>query len=506
MALPVLEVKNLAYWYPDTAEPVWQEVNFSLERGELVLLAGCCGSGKSTLLKCLSGVIPYLLEGRLDGEVLVAGKKYEGISPSEIIRHVGVVWQNVEAQILQQYVEDELVFGLENLACTPEEMDERLARILPLVQLERNTPVSSLSGGQKQRLIIGSILSMQPAVLLLDEPLANLDPPAVNRLMLFLQGLCRSGTAILMAEHRLELALPFAHRVIHLEGGKALTRTVINFAGEHNHTGVSCSDTIINDAGKGQTNKQCDNQNVEQKDTGKHQTTTVLEIEGLNVSYRNRVVLQELNLKIEAGERVVILGHNGSGKSTLLKTLCGIKGDSTVKFKRFQLNGKDIRKLPANLARGTGLVMQNPHHQLFMDSVYREVAFSSDDDCMVNDILHLFGLQDFAQRHPFSLSQGQKRLLAVAAALSHHPRLLLLDEPTIGQDYVSLGRMLGVLKHISSTWNIAILTATHDRWATEQLADRVVLLEQGKRCLSGGRELIEVYFTGSQAPGFPRNT
>ncbi len=489
--MPLLEVTNLAYWYPDTREPVFAGVSFSLEAGEMVLLTGDCGSGKSTLLKCLCGIVPHLLQGRLEGEVRVAGKWMGKYRPAEVIRHVGVVWQNVEAQILQQTVEDELVFGPENLGYTRQEMTEILRAVLPLVQLGPDLPVASLSGGQKQRLVIGSVLATGPSVLLLDEPLANLDPPAVNRLLGFLGELCRQGTAVLMAEHRQEAAAPYVRRIIRLEGGTAVE--ISAGCGASRPGGLSYP---VGTRGPAGATKESDQRQTRQETaaSGGNSNKAVLEIEGLTVAYRPRQVISNLDLQVNAGERVVILGHNGSGKSTLLKTLCGIKGLSTVSFSLFRLNGKNIRKLPADFSGETGLVMQNPHHQLFMDSVRKEIAFGSGDSAMVEEILELFALKSLEQRHPFTLSQGQKRLLALAAVLAHRPSLLLLDEPTIGQDYASLDRMLTVLSYISREWGTSILTATHDRYAAKQLADRVILLEEGKSPRYGGRELIDAYF------------
>ncbi len=474
--MALLEVKNLAYTYPNSPVPVWEKVSFELHRGELLLLAGDCGSGKSTLLKCLCGVIPQLLQGDLEGEVLVGGKKVATSNPGEIARQVGVLWQNVEAQILQQYVEDELVFGLENLSLPPDQMEKRLEGILPLVQLERHWPVPSLSGGQKQRLIIGSVLLAQPSVLLLDEPLANLDPPAAQRLLEFLQHLCRQGTAVIMAEHRLELAAPYARRCFFLEGGRLVERR-------------NCEEIAGSMFSK----------ETATASSAKKNDRPVLEIDGLTVSYGKQTLIRELELRLRGGESVVILGQNGSGKSTLLKTLCGIKRESAVIFKSFMVNGKKVKRLPANLSEVTGLVMQNPHHQLFMESVRREIGFGSVSETVVEDILKLFHLHELSERHPFSLSQGQKRLLALAATLSHRPPLLLLDEPTIGQDHASLDRMLKVLRYLAQEWQTAIITATHDRRAAVQLADRVILLEQGQKPLYGGRELIDAYFDNSPA-------
>jgi len=484
---PILKTANLTYCFPCEERPVWENLNLSFYPGELVLLTGDCGSGKSTLLKCLCGVIPHLMRGSLTGEITLAGKNLAFIKPGEIIRHIGVVWQNVEAQILHQQAADELVFGMENLGLPPTEMLDRLREILLLVRLEENTPVTSLSGGQKQRLVIGASLIMQPSILLLDEPLANLDMPAVKRLLSFLRELTRNKTTIIMAEHRLDLAAAYADRTLLLENGRITEKTVSPEDSAPQATSIQpdhCPAAAPPQAPPPLSSPPARSGFAK----------PLLQVQNLCVAYGKTEVLKNFSLEAPPGSSIVLLGDNGSGKSTLLKTLCGIKDKTTVNFDTLEICGRRIKKFPARLAGETGLVMQNPNHQLFMSTVRGEISFANEDSGAVAEILSLFELQALADRHPFSLSQGQKRLLALAASLAHRPPLLLLDEPTIGQDRKSLLKMLSVLKTLRETWQTTIITATHDRLAAAELGETIILIQKGEPPITGGPSLADEYF------------
>lgn len=503
MAL-VLQTEALTYTYPGATAPVLQNINITLKSGELLLLAGNCGSGKSTLLKCISGLIPHHLEGAIQGRVLLGEVDLARCDPTRIIKSIGVIWQNVEAQLLHHKVEDELAFGMENLGFPVPEIEAGIETVQFLLEHAPNQRISALSGGQKQRLAIAAALTTRPPLLLLDEPLANLDPPSTRRLLNYLRKLCRQGTAIVLAEHRLDLIAPYAHWITFLVNGKAFTRKT-DFC-QKDHVNVSCTESAnlsstIKSSNRAAApveikNNQDDLQVAREVATPEVSTNNkpLLVIENLQVGYGRQRVLDNVNLTLTAGESAVILGNNGSGKSTLLKTLCGLKDKTKVRFDTFKVNSKNVKKLPVKLTKEVALVLQNPNHQLFMNTVWGELSFNCSDSVKVEELLALFDLNELRDRHPYSLSQGQKRLLALAAALAQQPKLLLLDEPTIGQDNKSLQKIIDILNKIRMLYQTVIITATHDRRAAEAIGEKIIILHKGSPPVQGGMNLLEKFF------------
>lgn len=475
--MDVVKVKNLSYTFPGQNTPLLREINFSLAEGEFVLLCGESGSGKSTLLNCLNGIIPHLWQGKLEGEVWLKNKQVAQSSLTQLVGLAGTVFQDVEGQIFQLKVQDELVFGLENLGLSKPEITERLQGVLPLVNLPESSYIQTLSGGQKQRLIIGAVLAMLPQLIILDEPLANLDLPSAHNLLQFLKALCQQGKTIIMVEHRLDLAASYVDRLLYLEEG-----------------------TIKEDL---RQKKQIIQKEKEKKEsilikTGKNysSSSSIVEIENLSFSYGKKQILENLKLELKQGEKLVILGENGCGKSTFLKILAGINKGSGLKAQKLESLGQPLSRVNNSFfSRNIGFVLQNPNHQLFMNSVFREISLNASNTQAVEETLQLFGLEEVAERHPLTLSQGQKRLLAIAAITVSNPALLLLDEPTIGQDYGSLGKILDALTCLNEKKGMSMITVTHDQKAAEGLADKVAVFSQGTPGEIGGRELIEKYFS-----------
>lgn len=461
--MEVLKVENLTYNFPDEEEPLLDEINFALEKGEFVLLSGESGTGKSILLSCLNGVIPHIWQGNLQGNIIFYGKNSYQMSFQEITEIAGTVLQDVEAQIFHLQVEDELVFGLENLGLTEEDIKKRLDKILPLVNLEAQANVQFLSGGQKQRLILGAVLAMLPKIILLDEPLANLDLESAHYFLAFLSELSKQGKTIVMIEHRLDLAAQYVDRLLYLADGKIK---------------IDCKEkNIIREKEKEKRNSiLVDRENNSCPDV------PVLKIKNLSFAYSGKEILHNVNLEIMQGEKIIVLGENGCGKSTLLKILAGV--NKKFLADEFQVTNQKI-----------GFVLQNPNHQLFMQTVEQEVSLNAPDHASAEEFLILFGLHNLKERHPLTLSQGQKRLLALAAIAVSNPSLLLLDEPTIGQDYKSLGKIIEALNWLNREKGTTIITVTHDQKAAECLADKVIVLSGGTVQKTGQKELIHQYFT-----------
>ena len=423
-------------------------MSFSCERGELLAIAGPSGCGKSTLLRCINGINPHVTGGAMAGDILFDGRSIRDEMPEDRWGRMGTVFQDFEAQIIHFTVEDELAFGLENMAARPAEIDRRIDEIVPVIGLARGEETGSLSGGQKQRLCVGGALACSPELLLLDEPLSNLDADSVRGLLNALVLQKERGRAVVVVEHRLDLIGKHADRVLWLEEGR-LTGTAGRLPPVPVYSG-----------GKNASGEPA------------------IRARGLAFAYRKGTpVFSGVDLTIGQGEMAVVLGRNGSGKSTLLKMLAGLL---PVQDGSLHIMGEDARRRPASFfRRQVALVTQNPNHQLFMDSVYNEIFFNCRDDRLTRDTLETFGLERLRDRHPYSLSEGEKRRTALAAAIAARPKIILLDEPTLGQDRANLLRMIEALRQYNEKAGLTVVTVTHEEAAARALGDRAVAFVRG---------------------------
>ena len=458
-----VRVEGLEVRYSGAQERALQEVNLALEPGTVTLVSGPCGSGKTTLLHCLNGIIPHLFEAELKGRVILGGEEGSGSSLARVSGLVGTVLQDPEAQIFNLRVEDEIAFGCENLGLAPGLIRERVQDQGRRFALDPTARTAILSGGQKQRLVIASVLAMDRPLLLLDEPLAHLDQEGAAMLGTLLKDFRAAGRIVVMAEHRLDLVLPLVDRVVWLEQG----RVRVDLPAQEAAGQLPAMDLLApgrpfpGPAGP-----------------------PLASLKGATVGSNGRVRLEGVDLEVTPGDRVTLLGPNGAGKTTLLRTLAGLGKPDRGRAERSGLAP----------GQGVGYVFQTPGYQLFMDSVQAEVEIGSSSPERAREILDLFGLWELRKRHPHSLSEGQKRLLSVAAALAPKPALLCLDEPTVGQDSRSLGRLLQALDRTLDQERTALVAATHDPRCALALGGKCVWLDQGRIRERGGAELAQRYF------------
>ena len=344
----LLEVNGLTYYYPSSSSACLKEINIIVEKGDFLVISGLSGCGKTTLIKCINGISPHVTGGKMDGKILLEGKDITGLPPEERSIDIGTVFQDFDSQITQVTVEDELAFGPENLALPREEIRRRVNDVAEKITLKLIADTISLSGGNRQRLCIGGALSMQPRLLLLDEPLSNLDSDGVNALCQFIKTIRQKGTAVLMVEHRIDLIKNIADKIFYIEDGRL-------FFGHKQEINLD----LLPDF----------------KRNVSSYPTEAVGFSNVGFAYKKGFpVLQDAKMKILEGEMVVILGKNGSGKTTLLKLLCG---NGRPQEGEIRLMGKTINKLKGNFFRGkVGLVMQNPNHQLCMETVYEEIMSS----------------------------------------------------------------------------------------------------------------------------------
>jgi energy-coupling factor transporter ATP-binding protein EcfA2 len=463
-------VENLFVRYPgDEEEPsewVLKDVSFTVGPGEFVILSGFSGVGKSTLLYTLNGVASRLLNAEVRGVVEIFGEQIAGLEMGEVSWLVGSVLQDPHTQIFNLKVDDELAFGLENFGVPPEVIQARIENYARLMGLSLEGVIERLSGGEVQRLAAAAVLAMQHRLVLLDEPLANMDVEGAQTLLNYLKGLTREGKAVILVEHRLDVVLPYCTRLLWMEDG-VLVEDLPQSAAFQKYTSRFNPDALRVHAGEQQE---------------------LIRFKRVSLGYRKQPVLEGLDLAFRTGEAVVILGENGSGKTTLLRGLGGLSRPlgGMIEHSGSLLNGSG--------PGGIGFVYQNPNYMLFMDTVFKEVHYQSEDQANTEMFLELFRIAHLSKRHPLSLSEGQKRLVTIAAIAAMKPALLLLDEPTVGQDYHGLEGLLDTLEILNRQHRTCVVLVTHDFRCASAFGERILWLGDGTIKADGGHKLVNKYF------------
>ena len=459
-----IRLKEVSFKYDGAKENVLENINLTVEYGETVLLSGVSGEGKSTLLSIINGVIPFVNSGEFSGSVEIDGKDVTKLKISERSKLIGTVLQNADEQIIYDLVNEEIAFGCENLNIASEEIDRRIERFTTLMQIEKNAKTKTLSGGQKQRLITASTLAMEQKIIILDEPLANLDTHTAHILLKALRNLANSGYAVLIVEHRLDVVKNYIDKVMRIENKQLFTSTDINDL----NSGIK-------------TIPHAD---------GSLPGEVLIKGEKLFFSAGDRNIIDGLDIEIRAGERIVLLGENGCGKTTLMRMLARLNKPNDGALSQTITKSK---KANSKWFSRVGYVYQNPVYQLFMPTLLREISFKAKSDEMARELINAFGLSGLEQRHPQSLSEGQKRRASIAAVCASEPTVLFLDEPTVGQDYKNLCKTVETVNKINKNLGTAIVTVTHDKRCACALADRVLIMENGKISRQGDYRLANEF-------------
>jgi energy-coupling factor transport system ATP-binding protein len=488
-----LSVENLSFRYRDRTVPAIQEISFSIQAGEILLVAGASGCGKTTLIRCVNGLIPRSYKGERGGCILIHGEDTEKWSLARVSQQVGTVLQDPERQILGSRVLHEVAFGLENLGLPRPEIIARAEEALALLKIShlRERETFSLSGGEKQKLALAGVLAMRPSILLLDEPLASLDPASAQETLAMVRMLADQGMAVLLVEHRVEDVLNIhPDRVLFMADGRI--RYLGNLDGLNaavNYHEIKLpAEVIIQRAAAGPPPAPL--QPLPSASSHTVDPRPLVRFENVAFGYSSeQEVLHSINVDIHRGDVIAVLGPNGAGKTTFVKHAIGLL---KPKAGRVLVEERDTRDTTvAKIASTLGYVFQSPSHMLFAPTVYEELAFGPTNlkhpkhqiPQEVKDALNTVNLSDKEKEPPLALSFGQQKRVSIAAILAMRSRILIMDEPTAGQDYFNYMSFMDAIVQMPGFE--AILFITHDVDLAVIYANRVLLIADGRLVAEG---------------------
>lgn len=517
MTYPI-EFKNVSFSYTGSQTLALDEINLTIAPGEIVLITGPAGSGKTTLCSCINGLIPHFHEGQLNGEVTIGPFNTRKARVGGLASLVGMVFQDPESQLVTNSVLDEVAFGPENLGIARDEINLRIQAALEATRLtgyEEREP-HNLSGGEQQACVIAATYAMHPEIYVMDEPLANLDPAGRAYILnLVVQVARQRGKTLVIVEHALEETLPLVERIIVMDKGRIVrdgpTQEVLA-QGDMSH--VFKRPDVMRLANHYKlpdmplTPEQF-HRSLRQKYTLNTLATTpyhnghmhagdpVIEFKNVSFSYtQEKEALHDVNLSIKSGEMVAILGRNGSGKTTLVRHIIGLQQPSHGSV---HVTGKDVAVTPTHiLARDVGFCFQNPNHQIVSFTVKDEMTFGlkthnvdpAEFDSRIRESLEIVDLSDKIDWEVFDLGKGQKQRLALASVLTLKPKILVIDEPTTGQDPEMIDEIFAIIKRLNEM-GTTILLITHRVDYAALFAKRAIVLQYGRISYDGPiRELL----------------
>jgi len=506
-----IEFNNVAFTYEGANQPALQDINLTVSPGEIILITGPAGSGKTTLCSCINGLVPHYHEGELSGDVFVRQYNTRKSRVGGLASLVGMVFQDPESQLVTNSVADEVAFGPENFGVPRDEINLRLVEALKATRLEgyEDREPHSLSGGEQQACVIAAVFAMQPEIYVLDEPLANLDPEGKAQVMRVVVDIAKKrGKTLVLVEHALEEVLPLVDRVIVMDKGYIIqdgpvekilaagdipfvfTRPPIIRLGEkYGITPLPLTSEVFYSKFTSRYKLGKIEWISSQEDMPKN-SKPIIKIDKISFSYNKhdqtqRDALREVSLSITSGEMVAILGRNGSGKTTLIRHIIGLIQPDSGKV---EVLDQDVATTPTHkLARHVGFCFQNPNHQIVSFNVRDEIIFGlkahgidpGEYDERIRKALEFVNMLDYIDSEVFDLGKGQKQRLALASVLSLEPEILIVDEPTTGQDPRMAQEIFEILQRLNES-GTTVLIITHQIDYAAAFANRAVVLSEGK--------------------------
>lgn len=524
---PVVEVKNLKYKYPGASKLAIDDVSFTINKGEFIGIIGANGSGKSTLCQAIIGLVPQFYKGAYGGKVIVStesGEQFESAksSVSTNSSYIGLIFQNPFNQLsgAKETVYDEVAFGLQNLGVDRYEMTVRIERVLKQLDIwqYRDRNPFELSGGQMQRVAIASILVMEPEIIILDEPTSQLDPEGTEEVFKVVDYLSQTGKTIIMVEQKMEVMAHYCDRIMLMDGGKLIDydspKAVYSREDiyEHNveppvytrlckkcglrdgdgHYAVtlegikSLVENISSEDRKSLINSDLNNFESESNNSSydSESANHIFEVINLDFSYSKNVNIFN-NLSLNLGlHKIAIIGQNGAGKTTLVRLLKGLlkpTGGSII------LQGEDIsKKTVASLASKVGYVFQNPDDQIFKTKVIDEVMFGPlnigmDENTAKKkalDALDLMEIKDKENENPYDLELHERKMVAIASVVAMDTDVIILDEPTIAQDYAGKCAIAKMINKLSEEGKL-VIAILHDMDFVADNFDHIIVMAHG---------------------------
>ena len=513
MSEPILQFKHFGFQYNAQAEPTLFDINLTLRKGEKVLIAGPSGCGKSTLAHCINGLIPFAYRGESTGSLTLKGQETKALGLFEISRTVGTVLQDPDGQFIGLTVAEDIAFALENDCVTEPELHERVLRAAKLVSIQEHLghAPNELSGGQKQRVSLAGVIVDDVELLLFDEPLANLDPATGKQAMELIDEIQKqTGAAVIIIEHRLEdvlhrdvdrIVLMGKGRILadmtpdELLSGSWLSDSGIReplYLTALKYAGVELTPAMQPHSIRSLRLTEEDREKVRAWSRSVPEREAVegrplqLEAEDLHFAYSNgHTALRGISAQIRRGERIAIVGTNGAGKSTFAKLICGFETQQrgTLRFAGEDLAGLSIKERADRI----GYVMQNPNQMISKVMIFDEVALGlrtrgiPEDEVKerVEETLKICGLWPFRSWPVSALSFGQKKRVTIASILVLRPQMILLDEPTAGQDYRHYTEIMEFLSALNAR-GITVVMITHDMHLMLEYAERALVFSRGR--------------------------
>ena len=513
MKKKIIEFKDFSFQYRVQAEPTVKNINLSIYEGEKVLIVGPSGSGKSTLAHCINGLVPFFYDGIVTGQLNINGNDATKMNIFELSKIVGTVLQDPDSQFIGLTVGEDIAFKLENYCISQDEMIDRVDKSAELVDIKKELYSSpyKLSGGQKQRVTLAGVTVDDVKILLFDEPLASLDPATGESAIELIDKMQKQNnkTAIII-EHRLEDVLHCdVDRVIVMDKGEIIADTTIDEIIRKDIlrkvgireplylTALRYANCEINDILKlknietlelGEYKEKLKDwyENIEVYESDENQNP-ILELDNINFSYNNeKQILKNVSFKINKGDMAAIVGRNGAGKSTISKLVCGFYKPTSG---RILFDGKDMVDYTIKeRSEKIGFVMQNPNQMISKTMVYDEVAFGlkirglSDSEIKerVEETLRICGLYGYRNWPISALSFGQKKRVTIASILVLNPDMIILDEPTAGQDFKHYTEIMEFLVDLNKK-GVTILMVTHDMHLMLEYTNKVIVLSEGEK-------------------------